>query len=74
MISSIESLYTVYVRLPLGSMSSVVRPMLLTAIWVIRCRPPPVGVAQFKGKFWKSPVRVVSTSVIVFTTAPVAGS
>jgi hypothetical protein len=58
----------------LGSVSFTVCPRESTAIRVIRCRPPPEGVVQPAGRFMKSLVLVVSTSVIVLVTAPVAWS
>jgi len=62
------------VTLPAGSVTLVVRPRPSTWYWVIKFNPPPEGVLQPEGRFWNSLVLVVSTSVMVSVTAPVAWS
>jgi hypothetical protein len=59
--------------LPFGSVALVIRPRLSTSCVVTRWRPPPVGVSQPAGRLCagKSAVREVSTSTMLFTTAPV---
>lgn len=55
-------------------MDLTVRPSESTSHVVTRWSPPPEGVAKPVGRFWNSTVRVVSTSTMLFKTAPVWAS
>ena len=68
------SLYTVYVTRPAGSVAFVTRPYPSTSNVVVRCSPPPDGVAHPAGSPVKVAAWLVCTSRITFTAAPVAGS